>query len=123
MACREQKPARELLARLILAVVNRRHDPIGFLQYVVRQVEAAVVLQASAVALVGLLVGIPLGVVVGRLAWGRVADGLGVATDAAVPTLALVLTVPAVLLVAVLVAALPARAAARRPVATTLRAE
>jgi hypothetical protein len=114
-----------LIHALVTSVLRRRGDlaVLAALGFVRRQIEAAVVWQASTVALIGVLVGIPIGAVVGRLAWGRVADGLGVATDAAVPTLALALAGPAALLVAVLVAALPARAAARTRVAAVLRAE
>ena len=114
-----------LVHALVTSVARRRHDlavllALGFAR---RQVEAVVLWQASTVALVGILVGIPLGVVVGRLAWTRVADGLGVANDAAVPTVALALAVPVVLLTAVLVALLPACAAARTDVANALRTE
>lgn len=114
-----------LIHALVTSVLRRRRDlaVLAALGFVRRQIEAAVVWQASTVALIGLLVGIPIGVVVGRLAWGRVADGLGVATDAAVPTLALALAVPVVLIVAALVAVLPARAAARTRAAAVLRAE
>lgn len=110
---------------LVTSVRRRRRDLaiLGALGFVRRQVEAAVASQAATVALVGLAVGVPLGVVAGRLAWGRVAGGLGVATDPAVPVLALALTIPAAVVLACLVAVLPARAAARTRPAVVLRAE
>jgi ABC-type lipoprotein release transport system permease subunit len=52
-----------------------------------------------------------------------VADGLGVATDAAIPVVALLLTLPVALVVANLLAVLPARAAARTHPAVVLRSE
>ena len=41
-------------------------------------------------AAVALVVGIPLGFVVGRVVWAAVADGIGVATEISVPILALI---------------------------------
>ncbi|MEX1144339.1 MAG: hypothetical protein WEE69_03435, partial [Acidimicrobiia bacterium] len=78
---------------------------------------------ASTIAVLGALVGIPLGVVLGKIAWGLVAESLGVATDAAVGAVAIVAVVPAALLVANALAVIPARAAARTPPAVALRAE
>ncbi len=79
--------------------------------------------QATALSAGGLVVGIPLGLVAGVLAWRLVADGLGVSTAATVPMLGLVLIVPAAILLANLVAAVPARWAARTQPAVALRTE
>jgi ABC-type antimicrobial peptide transport system permease subunit len=79
--------------------------------------------QATTLAVAGLFVGVPLGIVVGRLAWSLVAGGLGVATDATVPALAVIALIPAALIVANLVAAFPARSAARTRPAVVLRSE
>ena len=59
------------------------------------------------------VLGLPLGIIVGRLAWRLVADGLGVSTTATVPWAAVLLCVPVFIVAVNLVAFLPARAAAR----------
>ena len=71
----------------------------------------------------GLLIGLPVGLVVGRLAFAWVIDDLGVIDTPSTPTLLLVLTVPVALGLALVVAALPAWSAARGPAARFLRTE
>jgi hypothetical protein len=93
---------------------------IGFLG---RQLRAVLAWQATTVALIGLIVGVPIGLVIGRLVWSTVADDLGVASTPTWPVLGVVLLVPAVLLAVNVVAALPARAAARTRPAVVLRSE
>ena len=110
---------------LVTAVRRRRRDlailrTLGFSR---GQVRATVAWQATTLALVGLVFGIPLGILVGRAVWRVVADGLGVSTTATVPTLAVLLIVPAALVLANLLALLPARAAARTRPAAVLRSE
>ena len=84
---------------------------------------AAVSSQSTTVGLVGLLVGIPLGLAVGRLAWTWVADEVPLVYVSPVALVAMALTIPAALLVTNLVAALPGRRAARLAPATVLRTE
>jgi predicted lysophospholipase L1 biosynthesis ABC-type transport system permease subunit len=110
---------------LVTSVRRRRRElallkTIGFGR---RQVGATVAWQATTLAAVGLVVGIPVGLVVGRAVWRLVADGLGVATGATMPTLMLILTVVAALALVNLVAFFPARAAARTRPADALRSE
>jgi ABC-type antimicrobial peptide transport system permease subunit len=110
---------------LVTGVRRRRRDlallkTLGFNR---RQVRATVAWQATILATVGLVVGIPAGLIVGNFVWRLVADGLGVSTTAAIPTLALLLTVPAALALVNLIAYLPARAAARTRPAVALRSE
>jgi ABC-type antimicrobial peptide transport system permease subunit len=78
---------------------------------------------AMTTALVGLVVGIPLGLGAGRVVWHEVADSVGVAPAATPPWAVLGVAVPAVLVVAVAVSLLPARRAARLSPARVLRAE
>ena len=103
---------------LIVAVRRRRTDlavlrAIGFTP---GQVSRAVAWQATTVALIAAVVGIPFGLLLGRLAWSAVADQLGVVDTPVVPFAALV-ALPAAVLFANLVALVPGRRAARlRPV-------
>ena len=78
---------------------------------------------STAVGLVGLLIGIPLGLALGRLAWAWVADEVPLVYVSPIALVAIALTMPAALLVANLVAALPGRRAARLAPATVLRTE
>jgi hypothetical protein len=110
---------------LVTAVHRRRHDfaVLQTLGFVSRQLSAVVAWQASALVVVGLVLGIPLGLVAGRWSWALVARGIGVATDPALSVMALLLAVPAALLVVNVVAFVPGRIAARTKPALTLRAE
>ncbi len=110
---------------LVTGVRRRRHDlallkTLGFNR---SQVRATVVWQATTIAAIGLVVGIPAGLIVGRIVWGLVADGLGVATTVAIPTLALLLTVLGGVALVNLIAYFPARSAARTRPAVALRTE
>jgi hypothetical protein len=110
---------------LVTSVRRRRRDlailkTLGFVRW---QVSAAVAWQATTVALVALLVGMPLGVAVGRWAWSLLVGRLGLDVESVAPSLALLTSVIGVALVANLVAAGPGRVAARTRPAITLRAE
>jgi hypothetical protein len=82
-----------------------------------------VVTQASVLAIVGLLFGLPIGFAVGRFAWRAVADYTPLQYVA--PTAAIVMLVvgPAALVVANVLAAIPGRRAARLRISQILRAE
>lgn len=110
---------------LAVSVRARRREiaVLRALGLVRRQVWAAVAVQAGVTAAVGLAVGVPVGAAVGRQAWSLVADGLGVLDRPVVAWAAYLATVAAALAVANVVAALPARAAARLRPAEILRAE
>lgn len=86
------------------------------------QVRHTVEWQATALAIGGLIVGIPLGVLVGDSIWRAIAHSLGVRVTFALP-LGLVLLVPAVIVAVNVIAFFPAQAAARRRPADALRAE
>jgi hypothetical protein len=110
---------------LVTAVRRRRRDlallkTLGFDH---RQLRATIAWQATTLATVGLIAGIPLGLIVGRFVWRLIADGLGVSTTATIPTLALLLAIPAVIALVNLTAFFPARAAARTRTAVALRSE
>lgn len=87
-----------------------------------RQIATTVIVQALAFAGVGLAFGLPWGLAIGRHSWRLIASGLGFATDSVV-TGWFSIIVPATSAAAVLVAAHPARSAARTPPAELLRSE
>jgi hypothetical protein len=114
-----------VLHAVATSIRRRRSDlavlrALGFLR---GQVRAAITWQASTIGIVGLVVGIPLGLVVGRWAWILVADGVGVANDPRVPTLAVLLAVPLTMLVVSAVGVPLGARVARQPAAAALRAE
>ena len=110
---------------LVTGVRRRRRDlailkTLGFRQ---RQVRATVAWQATTLAAAGVVVGVPLGIVVGRGVWTLVANDLGVGSEVSLPVLAIVGVVAATVILANLVAALPALGAARTRPAVVLRSE
>jgi len=110
---------------LVVSVRRRRRElailrTVGFTR---GQVRAAVAWQATTLALIGLVLGIVLGFVVGERVWHTVANDIGVSPSIDVPVLGVVLLIPLTLLVANVIAAIPARSAARTPPAVALRAE
>jgi ABC-type lipoprotein release transport system permease subunit len=114
------------LANLLVSSIRRRRRDLAVLKslgFVPAQVRAAVAWQATTLGVVAAAVGIPVGVAAGRWAWLAFTHELGIVPEAAVSLLVLLAMVPATLLVANLVAVLPARAAARAQPAGVLRSE
>jgi ABC-type antimicrobial peptide transport system permease subunit len=110
---------------LAASVRRRRRDlallkALGFTQ---RQLAAAVARQATVAATIGVVVGIPLGALMGRQLWILFADNLNAVPDPTVPVLSVVLVAVGAFVFANLVAALPGRGAARTPTALLLRTE
>jgi hypothetical protein len=113
------------IAHTLVTSVHRRRRDLAILKamgFVSRQVRATVAWQASAIAATGLVIGLPLGLAAGRWAWTLLARGFAIEPVPVISALVL-LSVPAVLLMANLVAAVPARAAARTQPAMVLRTE
>ena len=109
---------------LVASVRRRRRDfallkTLGFTR---GQLGAAVAWQSSTIAVIGLVIGLPLGVAAGRWLWLAFAHQLSAVPDPVIPA-SLGLAALAALVLANLVAALPGRAAARTPAALLLRAE
>jgi predicted lysophospholipase L1 biosynthesis ABC-type transport system permease subunit len=93
------------------------------LGFVRRQVALSVSWQTTTVAAMGLVVGVPLGLAVGRLAWRAFATYLGVQVVPVVDTGVIVALCLATLVVANLLAVVPALMAARTRPMTLLRVE
>jgi len=110
---------------LASSVRQRRRDiaVLKTLGFVRRQVTATVAWQATSFALVALVVGVPLGVAIGRWAWHAVASSIYSVSPPLIPYVAIALILPAVLVVCNLIAAGPARAAGRLAPALAMRSE
>jgi ABC-type antimicrobial peptide transport system permease subunit len=87
------------------------------------QVWLSVFWQTATLVSIALLVGVPLGALLGRLAWNVFADDLGAIADAQVAWLRFLLTIPAAFVLAAIVAAVPAWLAGRTRPSVALRAE
>ena len=110
---------------LAASVRRRRRDlallkTLGFTQ---RQLAAAVACQASVITAIGIVIGVPLGVAVGRWLWTLFARQIYAVPQPTVPGVSLILVVSAAVVLANAVAALPGRSAARTSTAVLLRAE
>ena len=93
---------------------------LGFTQ---RQLAMAVAWQSGISVAIGTAVGVPLGIVLGRYLWVLFAHGINAVPVPTVPALTVTLVAVGALALSVLVAAVPARQAARTPTALLLRAE
>jgi hypothetical protein len=110
---------------LVSSVRHRRRDlavlkALGFLR---GQVSLTVVWQASTLVALALAIGVPVGVAAGRWIWLAVAEQVGVVPEPVLPAALLAMLAVATVLVANLVAAVPAWMAARTRPATVLWAE
>jgi len=114
------------LAHVLLTGVRRRRRDLALLKtlgFARSQVLGVVAWEASAFAVVALLVGLPLGILAGRWTWAYFADAAGVPTGATVPLTPVLLAIPVTLVLANLIAAWPGWSAARLRPAAVLRAE
>jgi hypothetical protein len=112
------------LAHLLVVSVSRRRREVGLLKvlgFVNRQVVSTVSWQATTLALVGVVVGVPLGLIVGRTVWNTFANNLGVVPVAVVPVLLTAAITGGVLLSANVIAIAPALVATRSKPADLLR--
>jgi hypothetical protein len=110
---------------LLTSVRRRRHDlavlrAIGLTR---RQVRAAVAWQAIVLTLVALAIGIPAGIVCGRLAWRIFADQLGILPVLHVPALSFAALAVVAVVLSATVAAVPGESAVRARPADVLRAQ
>jgi ABC-type antimicrobial peptide transport system permease subunit len=114
------------LAYVLVTSIRRRRRDLAVLKtlgFVRRQISGAVAWQSSAIAAVALLLGLPIGIGLGRWVWALFANSVGVAGDPSVPLLVVLLIVPGALLLANVIAAGPGRSAAKIGAAAVLRSE
>ena len=78
--------------------------------------------QATVTAVVGIVLGLPLGIVVGRQLWILFARDINAVPQPAVPA-SIALVALGALILAIVVATIPARAAASTPAGISLRQE
>jgi FtsX-like permease family len=88
-----------------------------------RQVSSSIAWQATTIGLAALVIGIPLGIVLGRVGWTLLAHELGAVAEPIWPVGAALLAVPITLVFVNLLAYFPGRLAARTRPAVVLRSE
>jgi hypothetical protein len=104
------------LVHLLVVSVSRRRRETGLLKalgFVRGQVASVLAWQATTLAVVGTVVGVPVGIVAGQWVWKAFAANLGVVPVAVVPVWLLVGLVASVAVVANILAVAPALAATR----------
>ena len=113
------------LVHLLLTSVRRRRRDLAILQtlgFRRGQIMATVAWQALILAGIALAIGIPIGIMAGRLAWSAFAYRLGVVPEPVISPLSLIV-IPVVLVVSLIVAVGPGLVARRTRPAAILKAE
>lgn len=114
------------LGHVLVSAVRRRRQDLAVLRalgFRPRQAAACISWQATTVGLVGLLIGVPLGIAAGRLGWHWIADRTPLLFVGPVALAAVLLAIPLTIVLANVLAILPARRAARVRPARVLRTE
>src|SRR5207247_643879 len=86
------------LAHVLVTSIRRRRRDLAILKtlgFQRGQIAATVAWQATTLALVAALIGIPLGIAAGRWTWNAFANTLGIVPSPAVPFAAVLLAIPA----------------------------
>ena len=113
------------MALTLIASVRRRRRDLALLKtlgFTTRQLAATIAWQASVIAVIAVIIGLPVGIAAGRQLWTLFARSIDAVPQPTVPA-SLFLVAVGVLVLANLVAAIPAHLAARTPAALALRAE
>jgi hypothetical protein len=110
---------------MVVAVRRRRHD-LAIMQSMGStngDVTTVGVSQGITIGAVGLVIGLPLGVVAGRWLWTMLADAFGTLAEPVVPLVPIMVLSLAVLTLAALAGVVPVRLGLRQPPAQILRSE
>jgi hypothetical protein len=114
------------VGHMLVSSIRRRRRDVAVLRtmgFVRRQVSATVAWQATTVIVIGLVIGVPAGIALGRWAWSIVANQFGVRDVTVVPVFVVVLIAVASIVAANVLASVPALVASRTRPAEILRAE
>jgi hypothetical protein len=114
------------LALTLAASVRRRRRDLALLRtlgFTRRQLTASIAWQASVAGIVGVVAGLPLGILIGRWLWILFARYIGAVPQPTVPLLSMIVVVAVTLALANVVAALPGRSAAHVSTAQVLRGD
>ncbi|MGB8196395.1 MAG: ABC transporter permease [Acidimicrobiales bacterium] len=114
------------LALTLVACVRRRRRELALLKtlgFVRRQLAAAVAWQSSIAVAIGVVIGVPAGILLGRSLWDLFAHEIDAVPAPSVPGLTVILIVVGALVLANVVASIPGRMAARTSTALVLREE
>ncbi len=114
------------LGLTLSASVRRRRRDLAMLRalgFTSRQLRSVVAWQASVNGLVGVAVGVPLGILLGRWLWTLFARYIDAVPEPTVPLLSIVIVAVVTMVLANVVSALPGRSAAKTSTAQVLRGE
>jgi FtsX-like permease family/MacB-like periplasmic core domain len=114
------------LGLTLVASVRRRRRELALLKslgFTQRQLAAAIAWQSSSSVVIGAVLGVPLGIVIGRVLWNLFARDIDAVPAPSIPVLVIALIALGAVVLANIVAAVPGRMAARTPTALVLRAE
>jgi ABC-type lipoprotein release transport system permease subunit len=114
------------VAHALVTTVRRRGRDLAILRsfgFTRRDTRIAIAWQATLLAIVGVLVGVPLGILLGRVVWKQIAVDFPVLYVPPFALLGVLLVIPVALLITNLIAAGPAHAATRVHPASELRTE
>jgi hypothetical protein len=114
------------LAHALVISIRRQRSQLAVLKtlgFRRSQVGATIAAHATSLAVLAILLGVPVGIAAGRWGWRMVADRLGVGSPPTTPLIILAVVVLGTLVVANIVASVPAWRAGRVRTAEALRAE
>jgi len=114
------------LGLTLVASVRRRRRALALLKtlgFTTRQLAASVAWQSTVAVGIGTVVGVPLGIVLGRVLWDLFVGQIDAVPDPTVPGLWIAVIAAGAVVLANLVAAVPGMIAARTETAVLLRAE
>jgi ABC-type antimicrobial peptide transport system permease subunit len=121
-----QAAAIVMLSTAVALSVRARRRELAVLRtlgFTGRQLRRSVRVQATATTTATVLLGLPLGILAGRVAWRAFAEELGVQPGIALPAWSVAVAVVAPLVIALVAAAVPGRWATRIQPAAALRSE